>query len=435
MNVIIGIRREDKNRWESRVPLVPQDVKRLIDNYDVKIVVQPSTIRAFPDREFIDVGAGIKEDISDSQFVFAVKEIPIDFFVPNKTYIFFSHTIKGQSYNMSMLKRMMKLGCTLIDYERILDEKGRRLIAFGRYAGLAGMLDTLWAFGKRLEWKGINNPFAKIKRGYKYSSIKEAKEHIETIGKEIIEDGIHKSISPVVCGFMGYGNVSKGAQEILDCLPIEELEPDTLLSSTYSSNRVIYKTVFKESDMVESTSENPFDLLDYYHNPSGYQSKFNKFIPYITILMNCIYWESKYPRFVTKQYLKEYSGKEDFRLRIIGDISCDIEGAVECTVHSTEPDKPVYVYDPFTDTTKDGYKGEGVVIMAVDNLPCELPLESSAFFSNTLMKFIPNIIKANFPEKFDECNLPDEVKKGVILYKGKLTEEYRYLKKYIRVDR
>lgn len=430
---MIGIRREDKNRWERRTPIIPDDIKQLIEEEHIRVWIQPSEIRAFPDNVYAKVGAEIKEDISNCPLVFAIKEIPLDFFSPDKTYVFFSHTIKGQSYNMPMLKRMMELKCQLIDYERIVDKNGRRLLFFGRYAGIAGMLETLWALGKRLEWEGIENPFSRVKRAYEYGEIEKAKEHITKMGYEIIKRGVNSSISPLLFGFAGYGNVSSGAQEILDCLPVDEITPDEIphLFNHPSSNKFIYKSVFKEKDMVETISGDPFDLMDYYEQPSKYRSKFHYYVPYITVLVNCIYWEEKYPRLITKKYLNKYYQTVKPRLRVIGDISCDIEGAIECTLHSTIPDNPLFVYDPFTGEAKDGFKGEGPVIMAIDNLPCEMPVESSVYFSKTLMRFIPDIIKADFSKSFEECNLPLEIKNGVILYKGKLTEHYRYLEDYL----
>ncbi len=433
MSKIIGIRREDKSHWERRVPLIPEDIKKLIDEHNIKVLLQPSHIRAFPDKDYIEAGAEVKEDISEASLVFAVKEIPLDFFSPNKTYIFFSHTIKGQTNNMDMLKRMMELECQLIDYEKIADKNGRRLIFFGRYAGIAGMIDTLWALGKRLKWEGVKNPFTQIKRAYEYREIKGAKDHITQVGKEIIRKGLNDTFLPLLFVFTGYGNVSGGAQEILDCLPVKKIRPFEIINlfRDGSSEKVIYKAVFKEGDMVEHISGEVFDLMNYYAHPSKYCSRFHNYIPYITVLMNCIYWEAKYPRLVTKANLKRHFRMGATRLRVIGDISCDIEGAVECTIHSTTPDKPVFVYDPVSETSKDGYKGKGPVIMAIDNLPCEIPVESSIYFSETLMKFVPDIIKADFSKSFEGCNLPDELKNGVILYKGKLTEKYKYLEKYL----
>ena len=223
MNFTLGIRREDKNKWERRVPLIPQHIKELKNKYEIQTIIQPSQIRVYNDKEYTFMGAEVKESLSSPSVVFAVKEIPIDFLQPGKTYVFFSHTIKGQKYNMPMLKKMMDLSCNLIDYEKISDEKGRRLVFFGKYAGLAGMIDTLWAFGQRMKWKGISSPFAEIKQTIHYTDLDEAKLHLKDIGNRIHQEGIPTSLAPLIVGFAGYGNVSKGAQEILDILPVKEI--------------------------------------------------------------------------------------------------------------------------------------------------------------------------------------------------------------------
>ncbi len=432
MNSTLGIRREDKNKWERRVPLTPQHLKDLKEKHGIGSIVQPSPIRIFSDEEYMGTGTKVQEDISSCPVVFAVKELPINFFEPNKTYVFFSHTIKGQKYNMPMLKKMMELGCTLIDYEKITNEKGRRLLFFGRFAGLAGMVDTLWTFGKRLEWQGIKTPFSEIKQTIHYNGIDEIKNHLKEIGKKIQQKGFSESISPVTIGFAGYGNVSKGAQEILDILPIKEISPKKIkMVCEKPSKNCIYKVVFKEEDMVEPiSSDDGFDLQDYYNHPEKYQSIFERYIPDLTILMNCIYWSNKYPRLITKDFVKNYA-KANLRLQVIGDVSIDINGAIEFTEKVTSPGNPVFVYDPSTDSICDGCEGDGIVIMAVDNLPCELPRESSKEFSNSLWHFVPDIAKADFSQNFESLLLPPEIKKAVILHHGKLTPDYQYMNKFL----
>ena len=221
MDFILGIRREDKNKWERRVPLTPEHIKDLKDKFGINTIIQPSDIRVFPNKQYESVGAKVDEDLSKTSVIFAVKEIPINFFEPGKTYVFFSHTIKGQKYNMPMLKKMMELKCNLIDYEKIIDDKGRRLVFFGRFAGLAGMIDTLWAFGQRMKWKGIDIPFSEIKQTINYQDIKDTKNHLKDVGKKIEQDGLSNLVTPLVVGFAGYGNVSQGGQEILDNLPVK----------------------------------------------------------------------------------------------------------------------------------------------------------------------------------------------------------------------
>ena len=431
MSLKLGIRREDKNKWERRVPITPQHAKELKDDFSIETMVQPSKIRIFPDYQYKNIGAQVNDNLS-SNVIFAIKEIPIDFFEKGKTYAFFSHTIKGQKHNMSMLKKMMKLGCNLIDYEKITDEKGRRLVFFGRYAGLAGMIDTLWAFGKKTKMKKIINPFSDIKQTIGYKDLDEAKNHLKKLAEKIKNEGLPDSISPLVVGFAGYGNVSVGAQEILDIFPTKEIPPkriDTIKENP--SNKTLYKVVFKEEDMVEPVLKaKKFNLQDYYNNPHLYKSVFHSYLNKLSILMNCIYWTKKYPRLVTKKYMKN-NYNEQFKLQVIGDISVDINGAIEFTNKVTTPDNPVFVYNPKSGELIDGYEGDGIVVMAVDNLPCELPRESSIAFSNSLIRFIPSILEADFSDDFNKLKLPSEIKKAVVLYHGKLTPDYSYINKFL----
>ena len=266
---------------------------------------------------------------------------------------------------MTMLKKMVEGHCTLIDYERIVDEKGARLLFFGIQAGQAGMIETLWAFGQRLLNEGISNPFSKVQRAYKYGSLVDAKEDIQKIGWTIKREGFSPGLTPLICGFAGYGNVSKGSQEIFDLLPFEEIKPENLETffkqKNFSSNR-IYKVVFTEKDMVQPIHKNQrFDLQDYYDNPQKYRSIFELYLPYLDILINGIFWTVAYPRLVTKKYLRK-AWTEDTapKLKVIGDISCDVEGSIECTGKATDTDSPVFIYDPLDDSMIDGVDGRGV---------------------------------------------------------------------------
>lgn len=433
MNTPVGIRRETKNIWERRTPLVPDDVKELKENLSLNFIIQPSEIRIFKDDEYRDVGAKVDENLSSCPIIFGIKEIPPEFIEPEKTYIFFSHTIKGQSHNMPMLKKLMESGCQLIDYEKMVDNDGRRLIFFGRHAGYSGSVDTLWALGLRLEWEGIENPFKEIKQTIHYHGLEEIKRHIREVGEKIKRDGFNTPLVPVIIGIAGYGNVSQGVQEIIDILPIKEIRPHEIEEILKNPDKnSIYKVVFKEEDMVEPISKDQkFDLQDYYNHPEKYRSTFEKYIPYMTVLINAIYWDERYPRFVRKELIKKiYSDKKN-RLRVIGDISCDIEGAIECNIKATDSGNPIYVYDPENDKAIDGYKGNGPVILAVDNLPAELARDSSIFFSHVLKKYVPDIVNARYSEDFEDLNLPPEIKKAVIVHRGKLTPDYQYLKKFL----
>lgn len=429
----IGLRKEEK-AFETRVALIPDQVKKLKEQYGIEFVVEPSNQRAFNENEFVKAGATVTPlKGSGVPVILGIKEMPIDFFEKDIVYLFFSHTIKGQKYNMPMLKRIIETGATLIDYEKVVDEKGRRLIFFGNWAGMAGISNTLRVLGNRLEFEGITpNPFANMRSTLELKDLEKVKEEFRRLGERIQEQGLPEQLIPFVVGFAGYGNVSRGAQEIFDILPHEIVEPDELAELKPRKN-ILYKCVFKEEDMVEPLDNSQqFDLQDYYkRGASGYRGIFHKYIQYFTVLMNCIYWTNKYPRLISKDFIKKHWHENTRKLRVIGDISCDIAGAIEFTLQCTTAAEPAFVYLIDDDQVKLGIQGDGPVIMAVDNLPCELPREASTFFGNTLLDFIPTLATANFRKPFEELNLPKAIKDAVIVYRGKLTKNYEYLNQYL----
>ncbi len=430
MRKLIGIRREDKNIWERRVPLTPEHVKILREKENIEFIVQPFERRAFSDDEYRAAGATVSEDFSEAPFVFAVKEIPTKLLEAGKVYMYFSHTIKGQDYNMPMLQRLLDLKATLIDYETIKDENGRRLVFFGRFAGIAGMIDALHAFGKRLQYFGYETPFLHVKMSYEYGEVALAKEDIRKTALEIANADLPDEFAPYIFGFSGYGNVSRGAQEIFDLLPAKEIAPDEIADIVARKEKGLFKVVFKEEDLVQPKDENqPFELQDYYAHPEKYAPKFEKYLVNLTALVNAVYWDERYPRLVTKKFLKENFDK--MRLVLIQDISCDINGGVEITYRATEPDVPGYVYNPETDEFTDGFEGKGVLNLAVDNLPTEIAKDSSIAFGDALMPFVPGIVNADYEKPFAEIDLPPEIKRAVIVYKGELTPDYEYLKEYL----
>ena len=430
----IGIRYEDKYKMERRVALVPDHVKQLVDK-GVEVEVVRSEKRIFSDEEYAAVGAVLVDEVTDSDIVLGVKEMPVGYFKKDKTYIFFSHTIKGQAYNMPLLQNMIDSGASLIDYEKIEDDQGRRLIFFGRFAGLAGMINSLWSLGQRWQRMGIDTPFLKIEQTHHYNSLEEAKSVVEEVGRFIEETGLPESISPLVIGLTGYGNVSKGAQEILDLLPVEEIDPDQLatrLSENSLSNKIIYKTVFKEEDLSKPLdSSKAFDLQEYYNHPERFESQFEQYVPHLTVLMNCMYWDARYPRIITKDYLEKLFKKGSPKLTVIGDVTCDPDGSIEALHKGTEIEDPVFVYNPFTRKPTMGFEGEGLLIMGVDILPSELPRESSQTFSDALIGFLPDLVLADLNVPFDELKIPAPLKRAMILYKGELTPDYTYLKEYL----
>jgi len=430
----IGIRYEDKYVMERRIALVPDHVKELIEK-GLEFEVVSSAKRIFKDDEYKAVGADIVEEVTNSSVILGVKEMPLDFFEDNKTYIFFSHTIKGQEYNMPLLKQMMAKKINLIEYERIVNEKNQRLIFFGRYAGLAGMINSLWSVGQRWKELGITTPFLELKQTHNYNSLEEAKEAISKVAESIKNNGLPSELSPMVVGFTGYGNVSQGAQEIFDMFPVTEITPDELTKSVYKDNKsgsAMYKVVFKEKDLSEPLdSKKEFVLQEYYDKPELFKSKFEQYIPHLTILMNCMYWDDKYPRIVTKDYLESLYKDGNPKLVVIGDVTCDPGGSIECTHKGTEIEDPVFVYNPITREATMGFLGDGLLVMAVDILPSELPREASQTFSDALVDFMPEIAAADFNVPTEELKLPFPIKKALILHNGELTSDYQYLKEYI----
>lgn len=430
----VGLRREEKSVWEKRVAVTPEDVRRLRE-MGIQVVVQPSPVRAYSEEEFLEAGAVIEEDLDSCPVVLGIKEMKPNTFRPGGTYVFFSHTIKGQVYNMPMLRRLMELKCNLIDYEKVTDDTGRRLIFFGNFAGMAGMVETLVALGRRLAYEGVPTPLTSLARANAYHDLSEVKAAVRAMGDRIRAEGFPPALAPVVIGFAGYGNVARGAWEILDLLPVEEVEPAQLaglVTNGPASRHCLYKVVFREEHTAEPLEPGaPFDLQDYYHHPERYRGVFERYVPYLTAVVNCIFWQSQYPRLITKEWLRRHWESDSPRLKVIGDISADLEGAIECTVRITDPGQPCFVYDPITGAVSDGVEGRGVVVMSVDILPSELPRDASAYFSGVLQNFIPALVHADYTVPFEELDLPPEIKRAVIVYHGELTPDYRYLERYL----
>jgi saccharopine dehydrogenase (NAD+, L-lysine forming) len=425
----IGIRAEDKSIWERRVPLVPEDIRELSQT-DLEIVVQSSSQRAVSDAEFTAAGVTVTDALTDCPVVVGIKEIPASHFEPEKVYLFFSHVIKGQSYNMPMLRRMMEQKATLIDYERIVDADNKRLIFFGRHAGLAGMVNSLWALGRRLDWEGLATPLARLRQARTYPDLDAAREELYGVAEAIKRHGVPQAIAPLVCGFAGYGNVSQGAQEIFDLLPHEEIAPDQLADLPAGVDDRLFKVVFREEDcVVPLAPDAAFDLADYFARGSqAYRGVFAPDAEHLTLLVNCIYWDKRYPRLLTLEDCRRmWAGGRRPKLRVIGDISCDPDGSIQCTVKPTDPGHPLYVYEPESGRAVDGVAGHGPVVMAVEILPAELPRESSRYFSSVLKNYMPALATADFGVPLEGLQLPDELKRALILHRGQLTPDYDYL--------
>jgi len=429
----IGIRREDKTDQERRAPVAPEHVQQLVNDNALKVYVESSTKRIFNDSEYGSAGAEIVDELPPCDLILGVKEIPTGRYLEGKPHLFFSHVIKAQPYNMPMLKHILDLNCTLLDYELVADENGRRLIFFGVQAGQAGMINTLWSLGKRWQEFGYDTPLAELRQARTYDSLASAKEHIRNIGERIKADGLPSILLPFTIGVAGYGSVSKGAQEILNLLGPKEINPEELenLQLTKEDKETIYKVVFKEEHLVKRI-ENPeqFDLQEYYNHPELYKSQFSNYLPHLTMLVNAIYWETQYPRLVTNDQVKAIlNGIINPKLTVIGDVTCDVKGSIECTEKATMPENPVYVVDPRKGEIIDGFKGEGLQMMTVDILPTEIPLESTIAFGDMLMPFLPQLANLNYVDPLESLNLPKAFKNAITTHRGQLTPGYVYLEK------
>jgi alpha-aminoadipic semialdehyde synthase len=432
----IGIRKETKDKTQKRVPLSPEQVAFLTGERGLQALVQPMPNRVFADEGYAEAGAKLTEDLSRCNVVFGVKEIQPEYMIDGMAYVFFSHTIKAQSYNMPMLRYILDHDITLIDYELIKDDQDRRLVFFGNYAGYAGMIDSIWALGRRLESEGLRTPFSDIHYATNYGLLADAETAFREAGELIRSEGLPDQLVPFICGFTGYGNVSKGAQHLYDLLPMQEIRPADL-AEFYArgefSNRVVYKVEFREQDMFEPVEEGAdFILREFYDNPERYRARFESYLPCLTMMINGIYWEPRYPRLVTKDFMRElWSGEENPRLRVIGDVTCDIDGSVQLTVKETNSENPVFIYEPLTGAVIDGVEGNGPVILAVDKLPTELPREASAAFGASLSPLVPGLAAVDFRNPFEVLDLPPELKRAVIAHAGKLTPAFSYLQPHV----
>lgn len=434
MNSIL-IRAEDKNEWERRTPIIPSDLFKLKSTMGAKISVQESTIRCFSNEEYEKSGAYLCRDFGEAKVVIGIKEVPEEKIQRDKVYMIFSHTIKGQKSNMKILKKFLSSGSTLIDYEKIIDSNNRRLIYFGHHAGEVGCIDILWLVGEHCHSRGIDTPLKDCRQTNQYKTLYEAKKHMCLLGEKIRRYGFSKSISPFVIGILGNGNVAKGVLQILKCLPIKKIKPNQLkelIEKKHYNPFTVYVVSFKKEDLVDHVLGKKFCSEEYYKLPQNYINGFSKYLQYLTIVINGVYWEERFPKFIRWDDLKNiYQNTYNRKLCGIADISCDIPGAIECTVKTTSIQQPAYLCNPITREIKDGHKGEGLVVLAVDNLPAELPIESSTFFSGKLSRFLPNILKANFNNTLEKTGLCPEIRNAVIVHNGKLTPKYKYLEKHI----
>lgn len=399
--VKLGIIREGKVPPDKRVPLTPKQCKELLETYpNLEIVVQPSPIRAYTDQEYIDAGIPMSEDLSDCDVIIGVKEVNIEDLIPNKKFMFFSHTIKKQPYNRDLLQAIVDKKIQLIDYEVLKDTSNKRVLGFGRYAGIVGCYNGFLAFGLK---HGLYN----LKPAHKCRDRKEVEEELKKVK-------LPQNAKVVLTGF---GRVGHGAREILAELPIKEVDPEAFLSQEFDGPVFTHLDV---GDYYAKRDGSAFDKNGFYNDPTPYKSTFSRFLSHADMYIPCHYWSDKADFIVTRDDLKG----NDVRLSVVADISCDIDCAVACTIKPSKITDPIYGYNPQTEAEAD-FKEDGVIaVMAVDNLPCELPLDASEDFGNELIKEV-------LPHLFGDDADKIIARASETSLEGGLTEYFSYLEGYL----
>jgi alanine dehydrogenase len=396
----IGVIRETKNPPDKRVPLSPEKCAKLKQNFpEIELVVQSSNIRAFKDEEYSELGVNIVQDVSDCDVLLGVKEVKKEELLTNKTYFFFSHTIKEQPYNRDLLQKMLALKIKMIDYEALTYPKNGRILGFGRYAGIVGAYNAFLAFG-------IKSNSYNLKPANDCHDYKELKQEL----KKVKLPNDYKII------ISGDGRVGKGAEEIIHAIGVYEVSPLDFLTST--RNEPIY-TQLSIKEYNKRKDGQLFTKDDFYTNPELFESNFKRFSDIGDMYIACHYWDANAPFVFSREDIKA----DSFKLKIVADISCDIDGPVASTLRPSSIDEPLYGYDPKTESEVDFMDENAIGVMAVDNLPCELPRDASEDFGNELLtKVLPSIIG----EDSDTI-----IERASICENGKLTSYYSYLQDYL----
>ena len=393
----IGIIKEGKKPIDRRVALSPEQCVQLRRDFpQLNLVVQPSPIRCFSDQDYLDKGVALQEDLSDCDLIIGIKEVPLNFLIPEKKFLFFSHTIKKQPYNKNLLKEIINKKIDLIDYEVLKNVNGDRIIGFGRYAGIVGAYNGFLTYG--LKMKKYN-----LKPAYLCSDQKEMESELQKL-----------KINNLKIILTGNGRVSKGAEEVLNKLNIKKVSKEEFLNKDFISAVYTSLTVV---DYYESLDSKISSKVDIYKNPGRYKSCFLKYLKNSDMLITGHFYDSKAPFLFKKKDIVKIK-----KLKVVADISCDIDGPIACTIRPSKITSPIYGYNPMTFKEDDFLNEEVIAVMAVDNLPCELPKDASVYFGKELIKkVIPNFLK-------DDDGI---IKKATITKSGNLTENFKYLEDYI----
>ncbi|OYU94954.1 MAG: alanine dehydrogenase [Bacteroidetes bacterium B1(2017)] len=399
MGKIIGIIREGKKPEDLRTPLTPQHCVEVMNFFPgTRVLVQPSPFRCFSDEQYVAAGVEVKEDLSECDILMGVKEVPADQLLANKTYLFFSHTIKKQSHNRNLLRTILAKNITLIDYETLTWEAGNRIIGFGRFAGIVGTHYAFLMLGKK----------------YGYYTLKPANELANYA--ELLAQYQGLKMPPVRIVLCGDGRVAHGCIELLRKLRIHQVSQEEFLEDEY--NKAIFVHLRSE-DYYERKDGKPWDKSDFYKHPEDYRSCFKPYYQKADIMLNSVFWKDGIEEFFTHEEMKD----SDFRIKVISDITCDVPGPIPSTVRSTTINNPFYGYNVYLEKEVAPFQPNVIDVQAVGNLPCELPFDASIEFGEQLVRHVlPNLLIE------DKDHI---IHNATIAKDGKLMEKFLYLADYV----
>lgn len=395
-----GIIREGKTPPDKRVVFSPQELLSVKNTYPTATFkVESSPIRVFKDEEYQELGFEVSNDLTDCDVLFGVKEVPVDQLIPNKTYFFFSHTIKKQQYNKKLLQACLQKNIRLIDHETLVDKNGTRLIGFGRYAGIVGAYNAFRAFGIKFELFNLK----------KAEELKSQNDLIERLNRAYLP--------PIKVVLTGKGKVGFGAKEILDGMKMKEVSIEKFLTKEFDEPVYVHIDVEDYYRKIDGTEGS---FADFKKNPSAYESDFKKFSQVADIFIAGHFYKDGSPKILTKEMLNHANNT----IKVVADVSCDIDGPIDSTIRVSTIADPIYGYYPRENKEVPVDHPAAVVVMAVDNLPCELPKDASEGFGEM---FIEHIIPAFFNNDKDQI-----LERGTICESGKLTERFSYLADFVK---
>lgn len=399
-NLTVGLIREGKTPPDKRVPFTPLQTEEIMQRFpNVKMVAQESPVRCFKDQEYADMDVQIAKTMEHCDILMGIKEVPLDQLIPEKTYLFFSHTIKKQPYNRKLLQEILKRKIRLIDYEALKDRVGNRLVAFGRYAGIVGAYNGLWTYGKRF------NLFS-LRRAFECFDVNDLKLELRKV-----------KLPPIKIILTGGGRVGRGSMETLDSAGIRKVSPQLFLEMNF--DEPVYVQL-SSSDYHRRKEGGHFNREEFHQYPERYESYFSEYTKVADLLMAGAYWNPKAPVLFTRHEMMN----PDFKIKVIADITCDIDGSIPSTKRATSISDPLYDYDPAKDSTETALSSpDFVTVMAIDNLPCELPRSASEEFGRDLIdRVFPLLINGD---------QDDVISRATIAKEGKLTSHFSYLQDYV----